>query len=522
MSGAIQRTYTEASVEEVAWELNQPGTARFKIGALSAFSTEIAMLQEFQILRNGTLMHWGVVVNINDTITERTIEMSGVMWYFKRRFIGKANRTNHIGNPGFESGLSGWTQGGAGNGTGSFTPIATSHNIRLENNNSLRIVQTGFEADDPEQIFPIDEDLHAPNQYMFQWLFDRAPAFYTIKGWFFIHDGPTLVGSPPHNYRCKAWDQRGLHVEAWHNAPPGDDGPYASATFPINDDSPRNTWVRAEVAITLTGPADDLLVSLYAPQGTVYWDSTGVFLMESLSFPYGTDQRNIVHGIVTHAQDTVYGKSSLNIGVGGVATPIQREIAYQHADHENVFSLLQEFPGMANGMDIDVVITPTTRVFTTYYPRKGSTKTTYNLTTERVHGFTAHGDGERITTSIVALAEGDGPDREEGGWIDAASLGGLILEDIISVESDVLPYLTGFALNAVNSRKRPDQSYDFTTSDAAFPGTPSVVENFLVGDVCNISGAWGAHVLSSQACRCVRKVLSAGDDTVMLTMNREG
>jgi hypothetical protein len=102
---------------------------------------------------------------------------------------------------------------------------------------------------------------------------------------------------------------------------------------------------------------------------------------------------------------------------------------WQFVEHRNIGDVLNELV-KSGQIDMSIVITPTTRTFTTHYPAKGSYKSgdTLELDTN-IATFTWSFDGEAAATSTIELGPGDGgPDRPEGGASDPTLFGGVTLE----------------------------------------------------------------------------------------------
>jgi hypothetical protein len=134
---------------------------------------------------------------------------------------------------------------------------------------------------------------------------------------------------------------------------------------------------------------------------------------------------------------------------------------YQYAEHINFGDAVSEFVQRDDGFDISVEITPTTRSFTTHTPHKGTDRTA-TVTLEDGEGgnlsdFRWSRDGAGAITRATSIGpEGDGPDREEGEYVDTSSLGGLVLQEARVAAPDAsINSLIPTARDRVKKRKKP-------------------------------------------------------------------
>jgi outer membrane protein OmpA-like peptidoglycan-associated protein len=206
---------------------------------------------------------------------------------------------------------------------------------------------------------------------------------------------------------------------------------FADAQVPIDEDSPENVWLRLEcqMKIPANGVEYSITARIIGPDGTSYWDNISVTRNEALSF-INVDQALICKGLVEHAQDPAQGKSSLNIGTNCPLTGVLRTREFEFIDRTQILEALNEFPTLANGVEWDIVIGSTTRVFNTYYPRKG-VDTAHTLAVgSNIASFVVDLDGDQVSTRVFVQAEGEGSDREEGQSSDSSGTGGVVFEKV--------------------------------------------------------------------------------------------
>lgn len=249
---------------------------------------------------------------------------------------------------------------------------------------------------------------------------DKKEKTITLVAWVYVEtfDGPSKDG----------WAIRLERVGG-----PDPDAEPVYAFVGLNEQTPLNRWIRMECSVEV--PADGLPYTLnayfYPPNGVAVFDETSLTASDQLGF-FDVDQALIVQTLVQHAQDPAMGKSSVNIGTDCPPTGVKRTREYPFSQRLLVSEALNEWPTLADGMDVEVAFTPTARVMRTYYPRKGSVSPVYLVLAGNVMTFDLDIDGDQTSTQVVVQAEGEGSDREEGVAFDRALLDGLVLERVYS------------------------------------------------------------------------------------------
>lgn len=417
----VDLTSDPANIDSIEWELDGPGSARVTVPTLAVSASDVvANASEIEIWRDGRRLFWGPMTRPD--ANERTVSFQcrGLRHYFDRRFFGKADRDNLIANSGFEFGggsLSSWTSSGPTSATASTTHHYTG-------SYAAKLVES-----------PAGED-----SYIYQNVVVTGTGvgtLLTLAGWFWLEDAGFTGG---------ALDNRGLFVEMEVAS-----ALYGEPSFTtIDSDTPRNAWQRHETTIWVPPNVTVTVnVRLYAPGGTIYWDTIQLVKMESISF-YDTDQASIVRHWVDYAQDNyifTHGKSDLNIAATTTTCPLTgvlRDEHQQFADHANIGQSITDFAALDDGVDFSVGWVGNQRYAFTHYPSKGvdrgvtpasgvSTVTITNSMLAR-SPFGYRFDGEQAASSVVVLGDGDGPDREEGAATDEAAFGGTTYEAVVSAQ----------------------------------------------------------------------------------------
>jgi hypothetical protein len=400
--------------------LNHAGSFRFALHVEDAQATQVlAIEREVQVWRDGALLAgdgWLAVVTPEATIDAGTalveFECRGLLWYFDRRFIGDADRTNYLGagQGTFDANLTGWTATGTtatfdgtkrASGTGSAKLVTAAAGADAFLSRTVSVTGTG------------------------------VGTLLTVAGWFFVD---------PTGYLGEAYGGRGLFLQ---RSVAGVVQDFDFATLANDDDGnvPTGSWQRREVTVHVPpSTTEDITVRLYGPGGTIWWDEVILVAMDAVSY-YETDQATIAGGIALHLQDAFYGKSTLSIPTSTPATGVVRDAHYQHAEHMPGGRSMADFTTLDDGFDHSVETTATatsgTRTYTTHYPRKGVLRSALS-TDEIVRLRWVPVDGDQAANSVVVLGDGDGPDREEGSAIDTTAFGGVTLEKVISAPPGTL------------------------------------------------------------------------------------
>lgn len=497
-SGVPQMEYKNATVTELVKELNQPGSMTFTLPAADPTNTESLLSawgNEVQVWRAGKLLWWGVPTRVQTTSQTTEVQCAGLLIYFQKRFIGKANRDNYVANPSFESGIAGgWSGIGVTGSWDTTHTIMGTHSLRLDQSN------VGTDTFWQQNVGGL-----------------AARTLYILSASAHIYGD---VGAQHPEYHLgPALDNRGLYIELRDANGKLVDSQFAQLTY---DEAFAQT-VRLTTSISTIPLGDNATgayfnLRLYAPGGITMWDAVELVTMESVSFQ-NADQANVLAGLVQHAQDTNFSKSDLNIVTNCPATGVVTSVAYQWADHANIFDCMNTYNGTDTGLDMDIVhdTAGTQRVFTTYYPRKGKTRTTEVLEFgKNMTDFTFSEDGEDTTTSVVELGDGSGPDRYEGFAIDTGALNGLVIEMIENApQNTAIDALYGLAQNRLNKTKAIVKMPEITVLETPDMPLIGVVDT---GDVLPVRISYG-RVQYQGNFRIARLQINPVDDSVLFTLN---
>lgn len=344
-----------------------------------------------------------------------TVQCAELPWIFTRRHFGKTDRTNYLDpNAGFHEGtFNGWTTSTA---PGTTTNIVTTH------------AKTGDYSAELTSTDPIDFSV----QRTFTVTVGGIGALWAIAAWYYIEPGATV----------ESYEDRLLFAEMRQGGVViGTATVELSATQQVH-----GTWVRAEIPVakTLRAPPNatvDINVRGYGVKGTIRWGAFLAVVMESFSSaqPGGSDLATLAAGMINHAQDPAFGKDSLDIDLNTPATGKLMAAAWQHADHGNIWTVgINDLVGREDGIDVWMSYQADGRTFNTASRvgaalGRGVDRTALDLSLGAGnvlrYGFTK--DGQQAANGITILGDGDGPDREEGGYIDLTSFGGRAFEMVL-------------------------------------------------------------------------------------------
>lgn len=487
--GASETVLTNAiPASPVENEINQPQQFKFQMDVLDAQTALVLPLErEIHVYRDATRIFAGPVMNAEfDAATGLVaFDCDGLLAYMGHRNIDSgADRENHLLNPEFEASpdLDEWTD------VNTTATVTTSE--RILGTKSAQLVQAASLED----------------AYLYQDVAVTGTgvgSLFTVVAWFKID---------PDDWIGEAIGGRGLTLSRI------DGGVIQqSGDFFITGDTPRGSWQRAKATVWVPPNATETLqVRLYSPGGSIWWDATSLTLMESLSSVEAVDdflmeQTTIAENVVLFLD----AKDPLDITTDCPASGIQRERHYQFADHTNGLQALLEFTELENGFDISL---DPDRVFRTHYPFKGTDRT--GTVTLAPPTALADGnclltrwrfDGDQAATGVVVLGAGDGPDREEGGAVDAAAFGGRVIELVVTPRATTaIDTLDEMATRELLDRSNPSM-LELLVVDSA------LVALLADGDIVAVDVDYGA-VQASGDWRIVRTAENLAEGTLAVTL----
>jgi hypothetical protein len=305
------------------------------------------------------------------------------------------------------------------------------------------------------------------------WVYVRSDL---LEGWGVHRRGVGLERFRPDYRTNNMWDPvdntwggyRGLYTEV-----------IEETSSRLGEEHPLDTWVRHETSITVPpGTTEILHARLSGVEGRVYWDRARL-TYDTAFEAFDIDQTAIVAQLVAHAQDPAFDKNDVNIDTEAAPTGVNRTLVALHSEHGNIWDLISEPTKFQKGFDIGMRYTPTNRILTTHYPKKGVTQRRLHLQPHRnISSFSWTFDGEAASSSVIVLGTGDGSDREEASAINTAAFSeDLILETVYAVGPDTpVDMLQEIADEHLNVVSNPE-----LLTVTTFPHDPTLPERNFIG-----------------------------------------
>lgn len=504
--GSLTTLTPNAVVSEVTWELNGPGSLTFEIPTDDSNATAIELIAtEIQLLRNGSLIWWGVPIRIDATYDTMQVQCVGIFWYFWKRFIGNTGKVNLISNGSFEDDAPGFP--------GDLTKTAdwTGVGCTFERVSTHKFEGT-YGADLAQSVADADTFIY---QNVSLTGATGTGTNYELIGWYHIRTDTYNSTLTPQEHD-QAIFGRGLYIER-HTAG-GEIFPYYTMIGP-NYGTAMGDSRRDSVSVWVPpGLTETWQVRLYAPKGDIVWDNIQLYSDEALTYNR-TDQNTIISNLVDHAQDAAYGKTDLNIGYTGSATSVLRDVSWTFVDKANIGDSLLLFTKLASGLDMSIEYpTALTRNLQTYYPSKGSDKSgSYSLdqSAGQITDWKISDDGENSANAVYYISSYQGIIRDEGVAIDNTTFGGNLLEAVYDAgPDDTHAVLQEAATKRLSLVKNVARAIEITTVPQL-----SHIDNLAVGDTTDITISRGYISLSAVSKRLVKKTLNPQNDTMKLVFN---
>lgn len=327
LGGGFYATLTDKfTCEEISWELNGMGGARISgpitdpnLAALFDGMGDVIDGRELQVRRDD-LSDPFVHVVPSPQANPRTMELQnpGALFHLSQKFVGRNNPAPELmTNGGFDTDINDWSNNGVDLAAWAPTPFDT----------------------DPGSV-TLSEST-AGNNYIFQVVPVPLLPYAT-----FIWLRAAIFIDSAIDVRDLATSGRAL----WSVWKVGTTVVWQQGVSPNWRDVGEWQELRTKIFVP-ANQASTMEVRLYAPKGTVRYDSVSAHREERLNCE-GTPG-TIVGCLITHAQDTSLNKTIVNIGVntsrGEGTVNIARR--YKYAEAQNIQSGMQELASLQGGCD---------------------------------------------------------------------------------------------------------------------------------------------------------------------------
>ena len=389
-SGSTQAVVGAAVHGPVSVRLNDFRTATFELPVSSSDVTSIVSTvhREAMLKRGSQTLVWGPItdVSVSDGILRATV--ADAAWHLTGRFVGPVGGpVNRVVNGDFEDGSTGWgfaktsgllsfttytsdfaeTDWNTDDEVVVFEPLGVAG---FQGGYALRLWSPDLEEDNSGDLFgwqeitvstgtrPLVATLSA-RVYLSSSILVRYPPFNRGLG---LHVFPTDFDQSGTNGGKNGWF---TDIEEWESSR-------------IDDDTPRDRWVRQECSIEIPPNSTRILhVRLNGGNCLLHYDRVRLHFDTDALTADNAYQGAIISQIVAHAQDVAFGKTSVNLSVvGDVTTGKQRSLYARHEERADCWSLIQNFTRLDDGVDLTTGYTATQRLLEVSEPNAGSVRGT--------------------------------------------------------------------------------------------------------------------------------------------------
>jgi len=344
LGGTHETLTTDATVEELRWEMNGAGGGRVSVPSLSAllhpFFDNVGDWidgRHLAVYRGANFVKKLLPMPRMDQQL-LTLESSGMAYHLSRRFVGRNNATpNLIPNPSFDTDITPWVAFFSASANWVSSPSHSKPGAML-------VYATSTGDNYVSQTITIDP---LPFE-TFVWIEAYA---YVVSAL----DDNSLPG-----------DELGIKIVA--------------ATGGVNvfidgtqlDWKRVGTWQRTFLKVYIPAlQTSTLEIRLYAPVGQVVWDDLYVRREERL---YATGQpEDIMAALIVHAQQTSIGKVNVGITFDGSNSSAGVEVAraYKYSERANILTAINELTNLNRSVNWHLEEPTLTDSIVTTYPRTG-------------------------------------------------------------------------------------------------------------------------------------------------------
>lgn len=376
-SGSTVGTINDVQIGEVNETMNNESDGfTFNVPVTNSIINSINEPYHEATLFRGGLLAQGVIQSRRLSERGGMVEftVTGVRWYLSQRTVSRFPRVEKFTNGSFNNGLAPW-QPQAAPAQGQHVPPSASITGEKWGSDSTSLLLTnsgkgnwiGYDPD-PE---PTGKDVFEGNDGFvyqhFAWIipWERSEGdVFTLTAWCKV---------PSEGYTHPPYEERGLWIELFSDLNLPADKPTIRtkslqyAFVPINDSTPKDTWLRMQVSMTVPmaqkAEADGsytkmeyqqtVSARLYCPTGSVFWNGASMTWNERLKFkdaPLST----ILAKVIEVCQRTDLGKDSLRLSAGGSGGR-KTDVTYLYSNRENVGDIFNDFLTTGGGIEARVI-----------------------------------------------------------------------------------------------------------------------------------------------------------------------
>lgn len=540
-TGTVLATLTPAArIEEVAWTLNEPGTLTFTLPVGHAQQT-IGLMSEVRVRDTTTdrIVWWGFVARVDADPDRTRVQCVSLLGLFALRHMA-FDAPDLLVNGGFEDltgqtmtdGVgsttpAGWTALAADGGSPPWARPVTTHRfggqvgLRVESTQDGRDVwvgQTisGLTTGSAPKTYRLTADLHVCADSVDTGVYDSPPIMGYAYGWRLLSlividmttgqvmrgpDGGTVEA---HYLGCWA---TGHH--------PGMSFTAADASAPM---------VRVTIPPGRTFALD---CRLYAPRASVVWDNVRLVQEVGIDGDIGQDIAQLVRDVVTAAQDTTRGKTTLNITADVADTGVRRAVNVSADRDVKALDLLTVVAQQDQGIDLDVtwpdVAQPGTRTLTGWPQtqsdgRGRGTVTGITITAADCTTVTQWEDVTSAGNVVAAISPSPDGGMPIVGWAsDLTTLQGVAVEH----REQLPPGLSAEMVAEVAAKRLRQLRHGAQQLQVQLLPT-SPARNVTVGDIVTVTMTVGRVQLSAAPRRVIAKRVDVPTGVVTLILAQGG
>jgi outer membrane protein OmpA-like peptidoglycan-associated protein len=256
----------------------------------------------------------------------------------------------------------------------------------------------------------------------------------------------------------------------------------------VDESTARQAWMGLNLTVKVPADGLDYVVDvrLYPTAGSSSFDQISAKPNLKLAF-WDADPRNIIGGLVEHAQDGTLGKSDLNIQPYGPLSGFTTSRSWEWKEAKPVSEAIDDMVRSLNGPDANIAVTPRRR-WLVIHPKQGRDSGFVLAAGDcagdaRIIGYAAGVDGDNVTTQARVQTSWSGGGMVEQ-FVTLPRADGLTLENVYQADQDA-------PSSALLEQGRTAVKYgqaDVVTRVAMHPDdTTLLMERVTIGDIVTLA-----------------------------------
>lgn len=476
--GTLVRELAKVNIGKVTRRLNAFPSATFDLPkeATADYADADLVEREIHIYRGGQLRFVGPILTEQSSTKDGMISYgaNGVWWYFTRRLAGGATSwmREMIANYRFDSGFDRWIASGA---------VSLDAVVFETGSQSVLFGAAGSIAQSVSIGFSLRYQLTVQARVRVSAAADTGLGLVVQ-----VPGAPAFYGSAPITAATPRDTWTTLTTQTWID---GRAAPRTATITVYGADNGEDVWVdRVQMSVVPTTSLTELIPAVPPVQD----DMATIF-----------------------AQVIQATNGGLFVGVDAPATGVLVDNTPDKWADKPADDVVEFLVDREDGIDFDVVCTPTSRTARTYYPRQGIDWLPEDLTLAcpgNLISVSRSRDATKARTEVTMLGDSDyrGVARDEGAY------GGLLLQDVLSAPADTpIADLEGLARKEL--RLTPGEVEALT---ATMTMADLVTSGLGMGDRVLVT-IDDLAIVANDVCRVVQIEETPKGDLATLTLNVE-